>query len=285
MSNFQKTVMIDCAAIGHYVKFALRRLQSGGDDTGVIFGFLGVIKELSERMSPGQFVFAWDSRKSKRRQSYPDYKRNRRPDKLTEAEVLENEVMRAQLDILRTRIIPELGFKNSFLSVGLEADDIIASCCLSLSGKKIIVSRDNDLFQLLNRDTRMWDFQKKKYFTADDFAEKWGIEPHQWKTVKTIAGCSGDGVPNVPGVKELTAIKYLKNELPENYKTYKAIKDGSDIIERNKPLVILPFKNTPKYRIQKDNISVDAFWNICEEFEFNSFLADIDEWVEDLRMK
>lgn len=291
MSKFQKTAVIDCAAIGHYVKYSLRKLKSGNDDTGVIFGFLSIVKNLATLMSPGQFVFAWDSVRSHRRRIYPLYKNNRSGDKKTEAERLENAIMRQQLEVLRKEIIPQLGFRNSFLSTGREADDIIASCCITTPGKKVIVSRDNDLYQLLNKDTCMWDFQNRKYFTDDDFRDKWGIEPYEWKIVKTIAGCYGDGVPNVPGVKETTAIKYMKGELPEYNKDgktlnkkYKAIVDNPELIEFNKSLVILPIKNTPRYRIQKDHVSIDAFWNVCELYEFNSFLEDIEEWVISLKM-
>jgi len=291
MSRFQKTVMIDCAAIGHYMKYSLRNLKSGDDNTGVIFGFLGFVRDIAVLMNPSQFVFAWDSRRSHRKRLYPNYKGNRSPHKKTEEEQNETALMRQQLSILQSTIIPEMGFSNSFLSIGREADDIIAACCLSTPGKKVIVSRDNDLFQLLDQETRMWDFQKRKYFTADDFRDKWGIEPHEWKIVKTIAGCGGDNVPNVPGVKETTAIKYMKGELPEfnkdgktPNKQYKAIQENADLIKNNGPLVILPFKDTPRYQIKKDHVSIEAFWAICEEYEFNSFLDDIEEWVEALKM-
>jgi len=294
MSKFQRTVLVDCAALGHYVKHSMRYLTNDGTTTGVIYGFLGLIKEAAEIMKPRQFVFAWDSVKSHRKRIYPEYKSNRAPSEKTEEERHEDNIMREQLKILRTDIIPALGFQNSFLTTGFEADDIIAACAISLPGKVFIMSRDNDLFQLLNQHVCMWDFQKKRYFTADDFTDKWRIEPNEWRQVKCMAGCTGDGIGNIPGIKESTAIKFMKGELPQFNKNktpnkkYQAIKDHPHIIARNRPLVCLPFRHgkivTPRYVVKRDQVSISAFWEMCEKYDFNSYLKDIEEWTELLNM-
>lgn len=283
-----RTAIIDTHAVCHYLKHSLRHLHTGGiGATGIIFGFLSQMKQVSEATGQDRFIFCWDSRKSLRRRLFSEYKNKRGKTKVeaTPEEASEDREMYAQIDTLRKVIIPSLGFSNSFIQTGFEADDIIASCVISLPGKKYIVSRDNDLHQLINSETSMWDFQKKVFFTKTDFEVKWGIDPYKWRLVKAIGGCTSDEVPGVPGVGELTAVKYIKGDLPNHYKTYKAIQDGQAVIERNKPLVVLPFKGTPKYRIQNDNISLSAFWDMCEEYQFNSILANFDDWVESFSME
>lgn len=285
--KLQRTVLVDCHGIGHFVKHSMASLRSGSDDTGTIFGFLACIKEAAQRIKPGQFVFAWDSSKSLRKRLYAGYKGTR--DKAREERTFEEEqadaMMMSQLNLLREEILPGLGFQNSFQSAGREADDIIASCCISLPGKKFIMSRDQDLLQLITPDTCMWDFQKKSFFNDDDFRAKWLCEPHEWKMVKAISGCTTDDVPNVPGVKEATAVKYLHGTLPHHHKTYQAIAANKELIERNKPLVILPFAGTPKYVVKPDAVQIAAFWELCERYEFNSYLQKIEEWVEAFRMR
>jgi 5'-3' exonuclease len=282
--KFQRTVLVDCHGIGHWLKHSMQFMSSGNTSTGIIYGFLGFIKECVEKMNPGQFVFAWDSQQSHRKRLYPLYKHNRNPEEKTDEEIEENKNMMKQLMLLRDEILPSLGFLNSFMSIGREADDIIASCVLFTPGKKFIASRDADLHQMLSPQTCMWDFQKKVFFTDGDFRDKWKIDPVVWRKVKCIAGCTGDCVPNVPGVKELTAIKYLEGTLAPQYKTYKAIKENQQLIEDNAPLVCLPFDGTPRYAVKRDQVKIAAFWELCEKYEFNSYLDNIDEWVDTLKM-
>ena len=49
----------------------------------------------------------------------------------------------------RINIIPKMGFKNSFIRTGQEADDIIAQLTIDYPGMTI-VSNDKDLYQLLD---------------------------------------------------------------------------------------------------------------------------------------
>lgn len=284
MSKFQKNILIDSHAICHYLKYSLSHLSYGDTDTGIIFGFLGVVKVAVERLKANNVLFAFDSKKSHRKRLFPLYKVSRRTKIKTEQERIEDAIMYSQIDELRKRILPDMGFHNVFQQSGFEADDIITSCVLSLPGKSWIVSRDNDFHQLLNSKIAMWDFQKRIEFTAGDFTDKWLISPKEWRQVKCLAGCTSDCVPGIPGVGEKTAIKFLKKELPEHHKAYKSIIDNQAIVNRNIPLVILPFEGVPKYKIKKDDLKIQSFFELFEKLNFASYLSDFDSWVETFKL-
>lgn len=279
MSRFQKNLIFDSHAVCHFLKYSLSHLSHEGTDTGIIFGFLSVLKVAIERLGTNNFVFAFDSKKSHRKRIFILYKVKRREKIKTEQEKIEDTIMYSQIDNLRKKILPDLGFHNVFQKPGFEADDIITSCVQSMPGKSWIVSRDNDFHQLLNSKISMWDFQKRVEFTAGDFTDKWLIPPKEWKQVKCLAGCTSDCVPGIPGVGEKTAIKFLKRELPEHHKTYHNIINNQDIVNRNMPLVVLPFEGTPHYEIKKDCLKIQAFFELFEKLGFQSFLDDFESWV------
>jgi len=46
--------------------------------------------------------------------------------------------------------------------------------------------------------------------------------------------------------------------------------DGKEIIKRNEALVKLPFKGTPKFKIEKDELSVKGWKSVCKQLGFKS---------------
>lgn len=279
-------LIIDSPALCHRAKFAMQKVELSFEEmkTEIIFNFLNQIMSLAKRFETNQFAFCWDSRKSFRRDLYPDYKYKRKEEK-TQEEKDFNNLAYEQFHRLRREILPALGFKNNFIQTGLEADDIIASLTKEEHIYQTIrvVSRDNDLFQLLDY-CALFDFQTSKLITDVSFTKRYEILPSLWKHVKSHAGCSSDNVTGVKGVGEKTAIKYIKNTLPKHHKTFKAIesKEGQKIIERNKQLVYLPFKGTKKFPIQEDRLYSKDFYNTFETLGFKSFLTqeNFNEWEE-----
>jgi len=279
-------LIIDSPALCYRAKFAMQKVELSYEEmkTEIIFNFLNQIMSLAKRFETNQFAFCWDSRKSFRRDLYPTYKWKRKENKTQEEKdfaVLAYE----QFHRLRRKVLPALGFKNNFIQTGLEADDIIASIGEHeyKNYDSTIISRDNDLYQLLDYSD-MFDFQTLKMMTLEIFRTKYSTEPYVWAEMKQIAGCSTDNVAGIEGVGEKTAIIYILNELPEHYKTFKAIesREGQKIIKRNKPLVCLPFKGTKKFSIQKDKLYAKDFYNTFEKLGFKSFLTQesFNGWEE-----
>jgi len=276
-------ILVDGNYVCHYHMHRLRGFSYNGKATGIIFGFLRELLSLAKRFDCTRFVFAWDSRKSVRKLHFPDYKLKRRKDKTPE-ELEEERKAFEQFTKLRKKVLPKFGFRNIFMRAGYEADDVIASICQANEDEEVvIVSVDNDLYQLLSDKHHLFNIRNKKFYRAKDFVEEWGIEPEAWAKVKSIAGCPGDGVPGVPGVGNKKARDYLLGKLPRTGKVYKKIEsnDGQKIIFRNKLLVTLPMPGVGSFDLVENEVFyLKDFLDICDEYGFRSLLAQEQVWRE-----
>lgn len=274
--------LCDSHFLCHRAKYKMAGLTYHEMNTGVIFGFLNALLPIMEKFH--KVAFAWDSKKSVRRTLYYEgYKSDRGGEEESEETKRLNEIAIPQFYILRDKVLPEIGFRNLFLQVGYEADDIMASLVedYSESYDITIISKDNDLYQLLDRCS-MWNPDDEKFFTEKTLMEKWGVPASLWVEVKKIAGCGGDCVPNVPKVKEQTAVKYLLGTLPKHHKTYQNIisQEGQEIIDRNEVLVSLPLEGTKSFELLDDHLDFQSFLGVCSEYGFTSFVNTdkFDRW-------
>lgn len=277
-------ILIDSNHLAYYNSFRNKGFSHNGQPTNVIFGFLKSILALSKKFDSKRFVFAWDSKKSLRRIELPTYKQSHEKTKKEEAEM---QSIFEQMFALRTKVLPEFGFRNIFIKPGYEADDVIAAICQDNLDEDIaIVSSDNDLFQLLSRKHFMYDIAKKKRYTCNDFMAEWWIQPHQWESVKSLAGCRGDDVPGVQGVGNKTAAKYLKGELSEESKVYQRILQGMEdgIVETARSLVKLPFPGLTLRNLRTEGFDLKGFYEICDAYGFRSFAAQEMIWREQFDM-
>lgn len=274
-------LILDASGIAHACKHTLGTLSYEDQSTGVLFGMFLSIQKLAKRFRTRKFAFAWDSKKSFRREKFSGYK-NRKSKELTEEEKDINRSFAIQYNLLRTKLIPKFGFTNSFIQTGYEADDIIAQLAMSIcrpevidedsSYKAIIVSRDNDLLQLLQY-ADVYDPISQKLMTEKKFQAEWGFSSDKWSALKAIAGCSSDTVPGIPGIGEKTAAKYIRNELDANSKAFDNIHRGKRNIEFYYELVNLPMEGTNQFEFK--NVDVhrsNDFQDMCNKYGFMHFL-------------
>jgi len=282
-------LVVDSSCLAHISKHSMKGLSFYEKETGVIFGFMLHLLRLAERFSTKHFVFCWDSRKSRRRELFPDYKSSRRKENLTDQEIWENDIARLQFDQLRREIIPRLGFQNQFVQSGYEADDLIARVVGQSNGEWIVVSTDGDLYQLLNDNTTIFNPMRKKVYTNRDFCAEYDIPSSRWAEVRSLVGCSSDSVPGILGVGEKTAIRFLKDELPKSSKAFQRIvsNEGAKIVNRNATLVTLPFPGTKEcvVNFNSEILFLDSFRDMCGLFGFRSFLKDESKWVRAFDLK
>jgi DNA polymerase-1 len=233
-------------------------LSYQGSPTGVVFGVLGTILQLEEEFGPCAFVFCFDSPTSKRKEVCKDYKQNRIPKvQLTDEQQQRLLGVYTQIQDLKTKHLPNIGFQNIFQQDDYEADDLIAYICKNLPKKDraVIVSSDQDLFQLISPRIKMYDPRKKFLWTVGRFRKKYKLrDPKIWATVKAIAGCKSDSIKGVPGVGEKTAIQFLRLELLDSSKKYQKIlsPEGLKIRKRNLPLVRLPYPGVQPMELKRD---------------------------------
>ena len=231
-----------------------------GKHTGVLYGLFRDILKLRRDYPGARMVFCFDRGCDARRVIYPQYKASRHVD-LEDAAVAEaRAAAREQLRDLRNKYLSIIGYHNSLSQQGYEADDVIASVCLTNRRSRIIiVSPDNDLWQLLHGN-RVTILNPRGWQETDEdvFYRQWGIKPSMWAKVKAMAGCKSDGVPGLKGVGEKTAVKYLRNELSKTTKAYHAIVSDAcqQVLYRNLELVRLPFQGTQEFELHEDEVDM-----------------------------
>lgn len=240
---------IDVSCLCHRAWHALPHLGWKGRATEVIYGFLNSVQLLRQNFSTDNIAFCFDSKSSKRRDLFPDYKRRRGRMLEDPAKALARQELHEQIDDLRLRHLPAAGFSAVFYYPGLESDDILATIAKTVAGKRdqeaILVTSDSDLWQCLRPNVHLYDPQKRKIFTAKIFTQLYGITPSQWLDVKVLAGCKTDEVPGIPGVGEVTALKYVRGELPSDHPIRSKVLKSQYIINRNIKLIKLPWNPCP----------------------------------------
>ena len=281
MDEDAPTLVIDANYIGHQARATMGELSNDDVPTGVIFGFLSRILSLSHSFKTNHLAFCWDSKHSYRKKKYPAYKQKRIDDK-TEEELKQLALAREQFTKLRRKILPAIGFRNIFMQPCLEADDLIASIVFGKLGDWVIVSADQDLYQCLQNNTRMFNPSKRKMMTVERFKEEYKIHPSKWKDVKGIAGRTSDNLPGVKGVGESTAIKYLREKLKKDSVKYKAIEAGieSGLVEAHMRLVKLPYPKTKEPIFAPNEFDVKGLKRVCKKYGLSSFLKGegLQDW-------
>lgn len=276
-------IAIDGNNLAWRVYHTMGNLSHDGLPTGVQYGVLTQVFHFIEKFGTPNVVFTWDSRKSHRKRLFAGYK-DRGPKNDDGEEHARKQSVASAISDLRNHVLPQIGFKNNFLRPGVEADDLLAQLCaqfrLSASQSLIIVSGDNDLYQLLAPNSQLYNPAKRKLSDVGSFCAEFGMTPGQWWKVKMIAGCASDTVPGVPGVGEKTAIKYLRGDLGKHTKAFQTIEShlaDDTWCEFQETLVRLPHPKTPSLSTQRNAFDMGALWNVCEELGFESLMKP-DQW-------
>ncbi len=94
---------------------------------------------------------------------------------------------------------------------GYEADDVIATIAEKLAGVDVelsIVSKDKDLYQLLNRNVHLWDPVTGEVLDDEGLRAKHGFGPELAVEIQTLTGDKTDNVPGIHlvGVKKAVAL-------------------------------------------------------------------------------
>lgn len=277
-----KIMIIDGSALCHMMFHALPSMSFEGVNTSIIFGFLTKLLHYQQKFDADRIVFAWDSKKSKREEIFPEYKRVRKEarEKQTEEEKELAKPIKVQFSLIRKEILPDLGFSNIFYQDGYEGDDIIASVCKNYKEREIIIiSSDSDLYQLITERHLMFNIRNRVMITEEAIFNTYGIYPHKFADMKGISGCITDNVPGVPGIGDKTAIKYLCGDLKRTSKTYQNIVNSSELIEKTRKLVVLPFEGVDSFVVKPDTCTLEKWQEVIKSYGFKS-LQDRNVFLE-----
>jgi len=278
----RKWLILDCNYLCHRVKHTgAYSVGEGLNPSVLVYLFLRTVNTLQEKFNTKYVVFCWDYGKGKRYKMYPGYKGSRKKELPPEEEVLEDQ-FRVQMELIRTEYLASLGYRNIFQQKGYEADDVITSVARNLpeGDDCVIVTADQDLYQVISPTICMYNPQKRKLTTLQSFKREYGILPKRWAEVKAIAGCPTDCVIGIERVGTKTAIKWIKKELNPNNKIYSKIKKQIKVIKAtNLPIVKLPLKGTKVFRLKKDHLSNTKWSNLCTQLRMNSLRNKSPFWL------
>lgn len=200
------TLIVDGQNLAHRCRHTFS-LSSNGVDTSVTYGFLRTLHTIMLRYAPDVVVVCWDGGVPEYRRKYcPTYKNRDRSEDDTYEEFM------AQVIELQD-ILPSFGV-TSVRKVGAEADDLMYQTALLLTGNKIIMTTDQDLYQavLSVDDVTVYSPTKDLEITKANFEEVTGVEPDwgTWMTYRAMVGDSSDGIPGAHGIGPKFALNTIK---------------------------------------------------------------------------
>ena len=201
--------MLDGHSLAYRAFFALppeNFSTTTGQPTNAVYGFTAMLINVLRDEQPTHVAVAFDrSEPTFRHEQYVEYKANRRE---TPAD------FRSQLSLI-FEVLDALGIPR--LSVaGYEADDIIATLTVAATEAGmdvLIVSGDRDNLQLVNDHVTVLMTRRgisdMTRFTPEEVEAKYGLTPAQYPDFAALRGDPSDNLPNIPGVGEKTAARWV----------------------------------------------------------------------------
>ena len=209
MSDQKRLFLVDAYALifrGYYAFIKNPRINSKGEDTSAIMGFMNSLLDVIKRERPDHLAVCFDKGGSADRvEMFEAYKANRdaTPEGIKTA-------VPYIYEILKAMHIPIM------VKEGYEADDVIGTLAKKAEKegyKTFMVTPDKDFAQLVSENIFMY----RPMFGGG--YETWGIPEVQKKFEVTdplqvidflgMMGDASDNIPGLPGVGEKTAKKFL----------------------------------------------------------------------------
>lgn len=242
MFTSKRLFLLDAYALiyrSYYAFIKNPRINSKGQNTSAIFGFVNTLEDLLKRENPSHLAIGFDpSGPTFRHEAYEAYKAQR-PET---PEVIRWSVPYIK-EIIKAYRIPVLEVP------GFEADDVIGT--LSQKAEKAgfdvyMMTPDKDYGQLVTEHTFIY---KPRYGSSEfdvlgieEVKENYGLHhPSQMIDLLSLMGDASDNIPGCPGVGKITAQKLLKefdsveNLLQNTHSLKGALKEK---IENNKETIL-----------------------------------------------
>ena len=205
-----KLLLIDAYAMiyrAYYAFIRTPRINSKGENTSAIFGFVVTLEDLLKKINPTHIAVAFDPHgPTFRHEAYPPYKAQREetPEDIRRAVP----VIKQLLDAMRIVRLECPGF---------EADDVIGTVALQAEqqGFEVLMATpDKDYGQLVTDRVNMYRPRHTGGFEQmgpKEVCEKYGLS-NQRQVIDLLAlmGDASDNVPGCKGVGEKTAVGLLQ---------------------------------------------------------------------------
>ena len=211
MAVQKRLFLLDAYALifrGYYALIKNPRVNSKGQDTSAIMGFVNSLFDVIKREKPDHLAVAFDKGGSSERvEMYEEYKANR--DETPEAIRIAVPIIQ---EILKAMHVPCIEIE------GVEADDLIGTLAKQAEKEDyqvFMVTPDKDYAQLVSENIFMY-----KPARMGNGIEIWGIpevqkrfeveRPEQVIDYLGMMGDASDNIPGLPGVGDKTAKKFIK---------------------------------------------------------------------------
>jgi DNA polymerase-1 len=209
MPDSPKLLLVDGNNMAHRVFWANKDLAYKGRSTGVIYGFFKQLVSLHKKWPDHFRIVAWDCAEGSARRVdeskraveaglVPQYYKQarREADKPPEIEDMyeQMDVLREGLDLTRTLQVH---------ADGVEGDDILhtyARWVTDWGGSAVIVSSDQDFYQVVGNGVVVYDAMKKQTWTEERFRMEFGFGPELWVDAGAIMGEVGPSKDNIFGI-------------------------------------------------------------------------------------
>jgi len=174
--------------------------NSKGIPTSVIHGVMQSIITLINKYGKENVAVVFDAKgKNRRHEIHPEYKatRDATPEDLG-----------VQFGIM-DELIPLLGVAYYKID-GYEGDDIMATLAAHTDDEVGLLTKDKDLFQIVDDRVKIFDSQKGEFLGREMVLYKFaGVGPEKVRELLALAGDTADNIPGVAGVGPKTAAKLL----------------------------------------------------------------------------
>jgi DNA polymerase-1 len=206
-----RLLLIDGHSVAYRAFFALpveNFSTTTGQPTNAVYGFTSMLINVLRDEKPSHVGVAFDiSRQSFRTDTFPDYKANR----TSTPDAFKGQISLIQ-EVLEALAIPVITAEN------FEADDVIATLATQgeVDGLDVLIcSGDRDVFQLVTEHVTVLYPRKgvsdMARMTPAAVEERYGLTPGQYADFAALRGDPSDNLPNIPGVGEKTAAKWVRD--------------------------------------------------------------------------
>ncbi len=278
----KKLYLIDGNSLVYRSYYAIRFLStSKGFPTNAVYGFISTLRKLMDQEKPVYLGIVFDVKgPTIRHKAFKDYKAHRKPmpdDLAVQIPIIKK--------VIKALNIPCFEYEN------YEADDVLGSLAHQASLKNIpsvIVTTDKDLFQLVDKQTSVYNPAKEIHLDEKKVKEQFGASPSQVTDVLALWGDPSDNIPGVPGIGEKTSKSLinrfgsLENLLKNLDRIEKAplrekIKQNLELLKLSLQLVTIEKGLDLKFNLEEFSVSEpnrQELISLFQELEFSSLVSD-----------
>lgn len=287
----QRLFLIDAYAIiyrSYYAFIKQPRINSKGENTSAIFGFVNTLEELIRRENPSHLAVCFDPKgPTFRHEAYEQYKAQREETP---------EVIQWSIPLIKSII---KAYNIPIIEVpGFEADDVIGT--LSCLGEKAgfdvyMMTPDKDCGQLVTDHVFMY---KPKFGSTEfevlgpkEITNKYSLtHPKQIIDLLGLMGDASDNIPGCPGIGEVTAKKLIAEfgSIENLLKGYHELKGKlKEKIENNlETIAFSKFLATirtdvpltfDEEALKRQALSLDTLKELFDQLEFRAMLQRVEK--------